>query len=128
ILRLKSANTETFVKKGYLAPLDSYLDDAMKKKFDGMLLDRVNIFDDNLYSLPNTGQTLRLVYNQELFDKAGIANPPVSLQDMVDAAKKITEVGKAEGIYGFALNFKNPKSAFDRSVREILSLSGHHGL
>jgi multiple sugar transport system substrate-binding protein len=128
LLRIKSGNTETFVKKGYLAPIDSYLNDETKKKFSGLLIDRVNQFDGKLYSLPNTGLTLRLVYNQELFEKAGITQPPASLQEMVDAAKKITDMGKKDGIYGFALNFKNPKSAFDRSVREILSLSGYHGL
>ncbi|SDE19872.1 multiple sugar transport system substrate-binding protein [Paenibacillus sp. UNCCL117] len=128
VLRLKSANTETFYKKGYLAPLDSYLDDAIKTKFATVLIDGVNRFDGKLYSLPNTGLTLRLVYNKDLFTKAGIANPPQSLAEMVDAAKKITEAGKKDGVYGFALNFKNPKSAMDRSLREILSLSGHQGL
>ncbi|MNH98616.1 maltose ABC transporter periplasmic protein [compost metagenome] len=128
VLRLKSANTELFVKKGYLAPVDTYLNDDLKKKFNSVLIDGVNRFDGKLYSLPNTGLTLRLVYNKELFEKAGIANPPASLQEMVDAAKKITEVGKKDGVYGFALNFKNPKSAFERSAREILSLSGHQGM
>ncbi|CAI6037318.1 hypothetical protein COHCIP112018_00944 [Cohnella sp. JJ-181] len=128
LLRLKSANTGTFVKKGYLAPIDAYVTDEMKTKFSSLLLDGVNRFDGKLYSLPNSGQTLRLVYNKDLFDKAGIAKPPESLQEMVDDAKKITEAGKSEGAYGFALNFKNPKSAFDRSIREILSLSGYQGL
>lgn len=128
VLRLKSSNTELFFKKGYLAPLDSYLNDDSKKKFSSVLIDGVNRFDGKLYSLPNTGLTLRLVYNQELFEKAGIKNPPATLQEMVDAAKKITEVGKKDGVYGFALNFKNPKSAFERSVREILSQSGYQGL
>ncbi|MDQ1914277.1 sugar ABC transporter substrate-binding protein [Paenibacillus sp. GD4] len=128
VLRLKSANTETFFKKGYLAPIDTYLTDGIKSKFSTVLIDGVNRFDGKLYSLPNTGLTLRLVYNKDLFAKAGIQNPPQSLQEMVDAAKKITETGKKEGVYGFALNFKNPKSAMDRSVREILSLSGHQGL
>ncbi|WP_438449107.1 ABC transporter substrate-binding protein [Gorillibacterium sp. sgz5001074] len=128
VLRLKSANTETFFKKGYLAPIDSYLNEDLKKKFSSVLLDGVNRFDGKLYSLPNTGLTLRLVYNQELFEKAGIKNPPASLQEMVDDAKKITDMGKKEGVYGFALNFKNPKGAFDRSIREILSLSGYQGL
>ncbi|WP_168122533.1 sugar ABC transporter substrate-binding protein [Paenibacillus sp. HB172176] len=128
LLRLKSANTGTFVKKGYLAPIDSYMTDELNEKFSTMIIDGVNKFDGKLYSLPNTGLTLRLVYNQDLFDKAGIAAPPQSLEEMVADAKKITEVGKKDGVYGFALNFKNPKSAFDRSVREILSLSGHQGL
>lgn len=128
VLRLKSANTSEFVKKGYLAPIDEYLTEDMKTKFSAVLLDNVNRFDGKLYSLPNTGLTLRLVYNKDLFAKAGIQNPPVSLQEMVEDARKITEAGKSEGIYGFALNFKSPKQAFDRSVREILSLSGHQGL
>jgi len=128
VLRLKSGNTVDFVKKGYLAPIDSYLDDAAKEKFSTVLLDGVNRFDGKLYSLPNTGLTLRLIYNQDLFTKAGIAAPPASLEEMVADAKKITEAGKADGVYGFALNFKTPKSAFERSMREILSLSGYQGL
>lgn len=128
VLRLKSGNTAEFVKKGYLAPIDGYLTDDMKTEFGSLVFDDVNRFDGKLYSLPNTGLTLRLVYNKDLFAKAGIASPPASLQEMVDDAKKITETGKSEGIYGFALNFKSPKSAFERSIREILSLSGYQGL
>lgn len=128
VLRLKSGNTVGFVKKGYLEPIDAFLTDDIKAKFGNLLIDEVNRFGGQVYSLPNTGLTLRMVYNKDLFAKAGIDNPPASLQDMVDAAKKITEAGKAEGIYGFALNFKSPKSAFDRSIREMLSLSGHQGL
>jgi len=128
VLRIKSGNTAGFVKKGYLEPIDAFLTDDIKSKFGKLILDNVNRFDGKVYSLANTGNTLRLVYNKDLFAKAGIATPPVSLQEMVEDAKKITEVGKAEGIYGFALNFKSPKSAFERSIREILSLSGHQGL
>jgi multiple sugar transport system substrate-binding protein len=128
VLRLKSANTVEFVKKGYLAPLDEHLTDDIKAKFGNLLIDNVNRFDGKVYSLANTGLTLRLVYNKDIFAKAGIANPPTSLQEMVDAAKKITEVGKSEGIYGFALNFKNPLRAFERSAREILTLSGYQGM
>lgn len=128
VLRLKSGNTPGFVKKGYLEPIDAYLTDDIKSKFGKLILDGVNRFDGKVYSLANNGNTLRLVYNKDLFAKAGIANPPASLQEMVDDAKKITEAGKSDGVYGFALNFKSPKSAFDRSMREILSLSGYQGL
>lgn len=128
LLRIKSGNAGTFVKKGYLEPIDAYMTEELNAKFGSLIIDDVNRFGGKLYSLPNTGNTLRLVYNKDLFEKAGISAPPASMQEMVDAAKKITEAGKSEGVYGFALNFKNPKSAFDRSIREILSLSGHQGL
>lgn len=127
ILRPNQDTTIPFVKKGYLEPLDSYLTPEMKEKFGPVLQDQVNQFDGKVYTLPNFGYTLRLVYNKDLFDKAGITAPPTTLDEMVEDAKKITEVGKADGQYGFALNFKSPKSALDRSAREILQLSGHDG-
>ncbi|WP_027085616.1 ABC transporter substrate-binding protein [Cohnella panacarvi] len=127
ILRPNQDTTIPFVKKGYLEPLDGYLTEEMKTKFGPTIQDQANQFDGKIYTLPNFGYTLRLVYNKDLFAKAGIANPPTTLAEMVDAAKKITEAGKADGQYGFALNFKAPKSALDRSAREILQLSGIDG-
>ena len=85
VLRLKSANTSGFVKKGYLAPIDEYLTDDMNTKFGSLLIDEVNRFDGKVYTLANTGLTLRLVYNKDLFAKAGIENPPVSLQESENA-------------------------------------------
>ncbi|MFC6553702.1 ABC transporter substrate-binding protein [Cohnella cellulosilytica] len=127
ILRPNQDTTIPFVKKGYLEPLDGYLTEEMKEKFGPTFQDQVNQFDGKTYSLPNFGYTLRLIYNQDLFDKAGIQKPPTSLEELVATAKAITEAGKADGQYGFALNFKSPKSALDRSAREILQLSGYDG-
>jgi multiple sugar transport system substrate-binding protein len=125
VFRAKENTIQTFYAKDYLEPLDSYLDDAQKAKFPQ--INDFNTFDDYLYSLPNFGTTMRLVYNVDLFDKAGITSPPTTLAEMVDAAKKITEVGKADGAYGFALNFKSPGSAFGRSARVIAEISGYGG-
>ena len=125
VFRAKENTIQAFHKKGYLEPIDGYLTDDMKSKFPQ--IDNFNTFDGKIYSLPNFGATMRLVYNVDLFEKAGIANPPTTLAEMVDAAKKITEVGKADGAYGFALNFKSPGSAFGRSARVIAELSGYGG-
>lgn len=112
-------------RKGYFEPLEPFMSDEMKKRFESTLRDSANMYDNHIYTLPNGGTTIRLVYNKDLFEKAGIANPPKSLDEMVDAAKKITDMGKKDGIYGFALNFKNPTSAMDRSVRNMLQVSGY---
>lgn len=127
ILRPNQDTMIPFMKKNYLEPLDAYLTDDMKQKFAPTFQDQVNQFDGKIYSLPNFGYTLRLVYNEELFELAGLKEPPKSLDELVKYARKITEVGKANGQYGFALNFKSPKSALDRSAREILQLSGYDG-
>ncbi len=124
VMRVKAANTTQFTEKGFLEPIDAYMTEDMKTKFSGV--EGVNIFDGKQYSMPSTGNTIRMIYNLDLFDKAGVTNPPTTLQEMVDAAKKITAVGKADGEYGFALPFKNPGSAFQRSMRAILPVSGVH--
>lgn len=126
IIRVKENTIQPFAQKGYLKPIDSYLDDAIKKKFP--VIDDFNRIDGKMYSLPNYGSTLRLVYNKELFAKAGIAAPPKTLKEMVEDAKKITAVGKATGSYGFAQNFKSPESALGRSARVIAEASGYGGL
>ncbi|MGG1556100.1 ABC transporter substrate-binding protein [Paenibacillus ferrarius] len=125
VIRVKENTIQPFVQKGYLKPIDAYLDDAMKKKFP--IIDDFNRLDGKIYSLPNYGSTLRLVYNKDLFAKAGITAPPKTLAEMVEDAKKITAVGKASGSYGFALNFKSPESALGRSARVIAEASGYGG-
>jgi multiple sugar transport system substrate-binding protein len=125
IFRVKENTIQTYYKKGYMEPIDAYLNDEMKAKFP--LIDNFSSFEGKVYSLPNYGSTMRLIYNIDLFEKAGIASPPTTLAEMVDAAKKITAVGQADGAYGFALNFKNPSSAFGRSARVIAEISGYGG-
>ncbi|GGD58070.1 ABC transporter substrate-binding protein [Paenibacillus nasutitermitis] len=125
LFRVKENTIQTFYKKGYLEPLDDYVSSEFKSRFTP--LKDLNLFDGKMYSFPNYGYTMRLVYNVDLFEKAGINKPPSTLQEMVETAKKLTAVGKADGTYGFALNFKNPASAFDRSARAIAELNGYGG-
>ncbi|MDQ0899393.1 MULTISPECIES: ABC transporter substrate-binding protein [unclassified Paenibacillus] len=109
--------------KGYFEPLNKYLTDDMKKKFT--INEGVNQFDGNIVSLPNVGSTVRLVYNVDMFEKAGL-QPPKTLDEMVAAAKKITEIGKKDGIYGWALPYKNPSSSLTRSLQQMVELNGMH--
>jgi len=117
VIRVKENTIQTFYKKGFLAPIDEFMTDELKEKFP--IMDNLNSFDGKRYSLPNYGTTMRLIYNKELFEKAGIASPPTTLDELVADAKKITAVGKASGAYGFAQNFKSPASALGRSARVI---------
>ncbi|MRN56028.1 ABC transporter substrate-binding protein [Paenibacillus monticola] len=125
VIRVKENTIGTFYKKEYLAPIDEYLSDELKAKFPEMA--DLNTFDGKRYSLPNYGTTMRLIYNKDLFAKAGVTAPPTTLQELVDIAKKLTVAGKADGAYGFAQNFKNPASALGRSARVIAEMSGFGG-
>lgn len=104
---LKVNDFQTYVNKGYLAPLEELMGDEFLAQFDGLLVDNVYSLNGIVYTLPNTGQFWRLLYNVDLMEQAGYSEPPKTLDEMVDAARKITEAGKSQGIYGFASNFKS---------------------
>lgn len=125
IFRVKEGTIQTYYQKGYMAPIDDYLTDEQKQEFQAM--PGLNQFDGKMYSLPNYGNTMRLIYNKDLFDKAGIKHPPTSLAELVEDARLLREAGKDIGAYGFAQPFKSPSSAWDRSARLIAELSGYGG-
>ncbi len=127
IIRPAVSNFNSFVTKDYLAPLDDLLTDEMKTVFGSLLIEGLNKKDGKVYSLPNFAYTKRLIYNKDLFDKAGLPGPPTSYAELVDYAKKITEMGKKDGIYGFAAPLKNAKSGIDRAIIPMVDLSGHFG-
>ncbi|WP_298838525.1 ABC transporter substrate-binding protein [Clostridium sp.] len=114
-----------YVPKGQIEPLDKYLTPAMKARYGTKLYSEGdNGVDGKIYSLINTGITYRLMYNKDLFKKAGIAAPPKTVNEMVVDAKKITEVGKADKAYGFAINMKNTQTSIERSINIIGQMSG----
>jgi multiple sugar transport system substrate-binding protein len=56
-------------------------------------------YDGKLYGVPANFATLSLYYNKELFEAAGIANPPKTVAELAQDAKTLT----ANGNYGIAL-------------------------
>ncbi|GIP33263.1 ABC transporter substrate-binding protein [Paenibacillus sp. J2TS4] len=117
---------DDLVKMNAVQPLDEFLTPELRERFgeDNLKIDRVNYLDGKVYSLPNYGSTFRLIYNKDLFAKAGLTEPPKSLDELVDYAQKITEAGKADGVYGFGINMKNPASAFERSLVPLMRING----
>ncbi|MDF2905939.1 MAG: extracellular solute-binding protein family 1 [Herbinix sp.] len=107
---------ESHLGGGRLADLAPFMDDTFKTTFAGSIIPGLNDLDGKIYYVPVTGTTGRLFYNKNIFEKAGIATPPATFEEMVADAKIITEKLSGEGIYGFAANMKNPGSALNRSL------------
>jgi multiple sugar transport system substrate-binding protein len=63
---------------------------------------------DELISVPWVMRPFGMVYNTELFEQAGISDPPETWTDFVDAAKEITDPG--QGVYGAEID---PADSFD---------------
>ncbi|AZM58844.1 MULTISPECIES: ABC transporter substrate-binding protein [unclassified Streptomyces] len=58
--------------------------------------------DGKVYGIPRTGYSMGLIYNRELFEKAGLDpdRPPATWDEVRDAAKRIAALG--DGVLGYA--------------------------
>ncbi|MBQ6388426.1 MAG: sugar ABC transporter substrate-binding protein [Mogibacterium sp.] len=99
---------EKYMDNGVLLDLDDYIaaDDKidLANYYEGI----VDIYqhDGNQYALPKDHDTIALLYNKAIFDKYGVDYPTDdwTWDDYAAAAKKITEAGKVDGVYGTAMN------------------------
>ena len=110
---MHSNTAQMYMENDLLLNLDDYIanDDTidMSKFYEGV----VELYnrDDNgsQYALPKDHDTIALLYNKAIFDKYGVDYPTDdwTWEDVRDAAAKITEAGKADDVYGYAINTSN---------------------
>ena len=110
---MHSNTAQMYMENDILLNLDPYIekDDAIELNnyYEGI----VNLYtrSDNgvHYALPKDHDTIALLYNKALFDKYEVEYPADdwTWEDVYDAAAKITEAGKADGVYGYAMNVSN---------------------
>ena len=84
------ARVKTYMDKGQLADLSDLYDENMP--VDDFAPGSVDVVsdDDGTYAVPYRWATNALIYNPELFEKAGISGPPTTWAEFVDDAKKLT--------------------------------------
>lgn len=119
ILVFTSQVYNNYVLSDKFADLTPFMDDEFKEKFATCMIDGLNVIDGKCYYIPTTASLCRLFYNKDIFERAGIEEPPSTLQEMVETAEIITEKLSKEGIYGFAANMKYPSSALNRSLMQM---------
>ncbi|MEK7680738.1 MAG: extracellular solute-binding protein, partial [Patescibacteria group bacterium] len=74
------------------------------------------IVNGKIYGLPLSLDTMALYYNKDLFDKAGIPEPPKNWEEFQSAAKKLTKYDKKTGKilqFGAALGTGKNIAGFD---------------
>lgn len=108
---MHSNTAQMYMENGMLLNLDDYIakDDAidLSNYYDGI----VSLYSSNghQYALPKDHDTIALLYNQAIFDKYGVDTPTDdwTWEDVYNASKAITDAGKADGVYGYAMNTSN---------------------
>lgn len=118
----------TYVNKGYLANLNSYLDPADLNRFPKWARDyaRSSLFKGGIYFLPSSIETVRLIYNKQLFQSAGLdaEHPPVTFAEVKQAAAKISRAGVGVNKYGFALAAGDSQDSLQTGLEMSNTYSG----
>jgi multiple sugar transport system substrate-binding protein len=90
-----------YASRNALVDLEPYIAKSAAVKRDdyiGAFLDSV-LWDDKMYGLPYDGETTGLFYRKDLFEAAGIAEPPKTWEELEAAAQALT----TEGQYGYIM-------------------------
>ncbi|WP_192181916.1 ABC transporter substrate-binding protein [Mesorhizobium amorphae] len=120
-----------FVQQDVAEPLDSYITPDFKGRFIDTFLSP-SIMEGKTYGLPIAASARALYYNKELFEKAGIAQPPATWTELQEDARKIKALGS--GTFGFGLQGKEIETdvyyyyAMWSQGTEILNKDGTSGL
>lgn len=96
ILRAEVAWVPEFASLGYLYALDG------TELLEGNFLETPmssNVYDGKTYGVLQVTDTLGLMYNKKLFEKAGITQPPGTWEEVAEAAKLLKKKAKVDGIY-----------------------------
>ncbi len=93
-----------YVAAGIAEPLDDYMTDEFKGRFFETFL-TPSIMDGQTYGLPIAASARAMYYNADLLAEAGVAEPPATWDELVEAARAVTAL-PADDVYGFGLQGK----------------------
>ncbi|MET7602627.1 extracellular solute-binding protein [Streptomyces avermitilis] len=99
ILRSEVGWTPAFAKKSYFLPLDGTEALADQGKFQDSLIKQAQ-YEGKTYGVPLVTDTLALVYNKKLFQKAGIGTAPTTWDELKTDAATIKKKTGVDGYWG----------------------------
>ena len=92
-----------FASRGALVNLDNYIERSEVVDTDAYVdvFRSFNEFDGSMFGLPIDGESTALFYRTDLFEEAGIENPPTTWEEFEQAAAALTKPGEKQ--YGLAM-------------------------
>ncbi|ANE45231.1 hypothetical protein SY83_01560 [Paenibacillus swuensis] len=118
----------TYIYKDWLVDLKPMLADQLLEAYPEWAVQYSSKIshDNKLYTLPSSVTTSRMIYNKQLFVKAGLSpdKPPSTWGQLEDYAKQISETGVGDGQYGFAIAAGDDWHGFRQAMEIPAVLSG----
>jgi multiple sugar transport system substrate-binding protein len=91
ILLVHSRWIPNFMDKIYPAPVEIIGEQKMKSNFVDIVVDDF-LIDGSVYAAPLSVDSMALFYNKDLFNMAGITNPPKNWDEFADVARRLTKI------------------------------------
>ncbi|WP_354639117.1 extracellular solute-binding protein [Kitasatospora camelliae] len=98
VFRAEVGWTPAFAKAGYLEPLDGTPALSDVSAFQPNLIQQAK-YEGKTYGAPLVTDTLGLMYNKDLFAKAGITKAPATWDELKTAAAQIKEKAGVDGFF-----------------------------
>lgn len=92
IVQVRAYGTLGVGKPDYLVPLDKAMVPEFANFPDSAIAAETMRADGKLYAVPFASQTMLIIYNKELFEKAGVM-PPNTWDELVSVSKTLKEKG-----------------------------------
>lgn len=120
----------TYVNKGYLANLSAELNTADLSRFPAWARNYAHssLFRGGIYFMPSSVDTVRLLYNKQLFRDAGLdpEPPPLTFEAVKEAAARISQAGEGVNKYGFALPAGDSQDSLQTGLEISNTSSGYY--
>ncbi|WP_223067616.1 ABC transporter substrate-binding protein [Paenibacillus caui] len=117
-----------YVNKNYLLNLTPSLDRSFLERFPSWAVEMAKkpLFKGGIYFLTSGVETVRLIYNKNLFRQAGLdpEKPPATFEEMELAARRIAAAGIGVKKYGFALPAGDSQHSFQIDLEASSTFSG----
>jgi multiple sugar transport system substrate-binding protein len=100
---IDSSAVQDFAARRALVNLDGYIAGSQAVKLDDYVagFKQTAVYQNSMFALPFDGETTGLFYRTDLFQAAGITNPPATWDELKAAAEKLTDPAKKQ--YGYIL-------------------------
>jgi multiple sugar transport system substrate-binding protein len=121
------ASVGELADQGVLEDISGFIEGSRRidaGDFIQSIYDPYTLYNGRRYGLPFDGDSHILFYNTEIFDRNDVS-PPTTWEEYLEAAKKITQAEKDNGVYGCALLGQN--TPFDIGSSYTNRLAGFGG-
>ncbi|HZA80127.1 MAG TPA: sugar ABC transporter substrate-binding protein [Actinomycetes bacterium] len=100
---LDSSAVQDLAARRALVNLDGYIAGSEAVSLDDYVagFKQTAVYQNSMFALPYDGETTGLFYRTDLFQAAGIANPPATWEELQTAAAKLTDPARKR--YGYIL-------------------------